>query len=44
MIFRNQVVVITGASSGIGATLAGAFVAEGARVFYLLEELIVLII
>lgn len=32
MRFHNQVVVITGGSSGIGAAAAAAFVAEGARV------------
>lgn len=32
MTVRGQVVVITGASSGIGATLAEAFVREGAKV------------
>jgi 3-oxoacyl-ACP reductase-like protein len=32
MTLQNQVVVITGASSGIGAALAAAFVKEGAQV------------
>jgi NAD(P)-dependent dehydrogenase (short-subunit alcohol dehydrogenase family) len=32
MRFENQVVVVTGGSSGIGAATAGAFAAEGARV------------
>lgn len=39
MKFQNQVVVITGASSGIGATLAKVFVQEGARVALLARRL-----
>ena len=32
MRFRDQVVVVTGAAVGIGATMAGLFAREGARV------------
>ncbi len=39
MKLQNQVIVITGASSGIGATLAKAFVQEGARIALLARRL-----